>query len=46
MGIQNYYAWRFMGGKVDEAKLDRMMNDLGAQGRELAAAFDTHVVAR
>jgi len=32
-----------MGGKVDEAQLDRMMNELGAQGWELSAALDTDV---
>lgn len=32
-----------MGGKVDKAQLDRTMNELGAQGWELAAAFDTDV---
>ena len=32
-----------MGGKVDEAQLDRTMNELGVQGWELAAAFDTGV---
>ena len=32
-----------LGGKVDEAKLDHAMNELGAQGWELAAAFDTDV---
>jgi hypothetical protein len=31
-----------MGGKIDEAKLDQMMNDLGAQGWELASAIDTN----
>lgn len=31
-----------MGGKIDEAKLDQMMNDLGAQGWELASAVDTN----
>lgn len=30
------------GGKIDEAKLDAMMNDLGCAGWELAAAFDTN----
>ena len=33
----------WMGGKVDEAQLDRTMNELGSQGWELAAAFDTDV---
>jgi hypothetical protein len=32
----------WMGGKVDEVKLDAMMNDLGSQGWELAAALDTN----
>lgn len=32
----------WLGGKIDEAKLDQMMNDLGAQGWELASAFDTN----
>jgi hypothetical protein len=32
----------WMGGKIDEAKLDQMMNDLGTQGWELASAFDTN----
>ena len=31
-----------MGGKIDEVKLDQMMNDLGAQGWELASAVDTN----
>lgn len=31
-----------MGGKIDEAKLDQMMNDLGDQGWELASAVDTN----
>ncbi len=31
----------WLNGKVDEAQLDRMMNELGVQGWELAAAFDT-----
>ncbi len=31
-----------LGGKLDEAELDRLMNDLGDQGWELAAAFDTN----
>ena len=31
-----------LGGKTDEVKLDAMMNDLGGQGWELAAAFDTN----
>jgi hypothetical protein len=32
-----------MGGKLDNAQLDRTMNELGAQGWELSAAFDTDV---
>jgi hypothetical protein len=36
-------ATGFMGGKIDEAQLDRRMNELGAQGWELGAAFDTDV---
>ncbi len=31
----------FLGGKIDEAQLDDMMNDLGRDGWELAAAFNT-----
>ena len=31
------------GGKFDEAQLDRTMNELGDQGWELGAAFDTEV---
>jgi hypothetical protein len=31
-----------MGGKFDETQLDAMMNDLGREGWELAAAFDTN----
>ncbi|MBN1853603.1 MAG: DUF4177 domain-containing protein [Pirellulales bacterium] len=31
-----------MGGKVDESQLDAMMNDLGQEGWELTAAFDTN----
>jgi len=30
------------GGKLDEKKLDTMMNELGDQGWEIAAAFDTN----
>ncbi len=30
------------GGNTDETKLDQMMNDLGMQGWELAAALDTN----
>jgi|WetSurMetagenome_2_1015567.scaffolds.fasta_scaffold2228090_1 hypothetical protein len=32
----------WMGGKIDEVKLDAMMNDLGSQGWELVAALDTN----
>lgn len=32
----------WIGGKIDEAKLDHMMNDLGSQGWELVSAFDTN----
>jgi hypothetical protein len=35
-------ATGFLGGKIDEAKLDALMNDLGSQGWDLAAAFDTN----
>ena len=31
-----------MGGKLDEASLDAMMNDLGREEWELVAAFDTN----
>jgi len=31
-----------LGGKVDEVELDSMMNGLGGDGWELAAAFDTN----
>lgn len=31
-----------LGGKVDENKLDEYMNQLGQQGWELAASFDTN----
>lgn len=30
------------GGKFDETQLDTMMNDLGRDGWELTAAFDTN----
>jgi hypothetical protein len=36
-------ATGFMGGKVNESQLDQKMNELGAQGWELAAAFDTDI---
>jgi hypothetical protein len=32
----------FVGGKLDETKLDAMMNELGTGGWELVAAFDTN----
>ncbi len=32
----------WVGGKIDELRLDQMMNDLGQQGWELAAALDTN----
>ena len=35
-------ATGFTGGKFDETKLDCMMNELGAQGWELVAGFDTN----
>ncbi len=35
-------ATGIMGGRTDEAKLDTMMNELGEQGWELAAAFGTN----
>lgn len=35
-------ATGFLGGKFDEAQFDRTINDLGAQGWELTAAFDTN----
>jgi len=31
-----------MGGIIDEKKLDAIMNELGEQGWELSAAFDTN----
>ena len=34
-----------MGGKIDEKKLDEMMNELGDQGWELSAAFDSNMQA-
>jgi len=30
------------GGKLDELKLDALMNQLGAEGWELVSAFDTN----
>jgi hypothetical protein len=35
-------ATGIIGGKLDETKLDCMMNELGAQGWELVAGFDTN----
>lgn len=35
-------ATGLIGGKLDETKLDCMMNELGAQGWELVAGFDTN----
>lgn len=35
-------ATGFFGRNVDEVKLDEMINGLGIQGWELAAAFDTN----
>ena len=32
----------FLGGKFDESTLDAFMNQLGSQGWELVAAFDTN----
>jgi hypothetical protein len=32
----------FSGGKLDEIKLESIMNSLGEQGWELAAALDTN----
>lgn len=32
----------FSGGKVDENKLERLLNDMGQQGWELVNAFDTN----
>jgi hypothetical protein len=32
----------WLGGKIDEVKLDHMMNDLGSQRWELVSAFDTN----
>ncbi len=33
----------FVGGILDEKKLEAMMNQLGAEGWELVAAFDTNM---
>ena len=35
----------FMGGKLDEKELDALMNELGEQGWEISAAFDTNMQA-
>jgi hypothetical protein len=35
-------ATGLMGGRIDEDQLDALMNELGGQGWELAAAFDTN----
>ena len=35
-------ATGFIGGKLDETKLDYIMNELGAQGWELVTGFDTN----
>jgi hypothetical protein len=32
-----------VGGKVDKEELDRNLSELGAEGWELAAAFDTDI---
>lgn len=32
-----------VGGKVDKEELDRNLSELGAQGWELAATFDTDI---
>jgi len=37
-------ATGWLGVKFDEAQLDRTMNELGAQGWELGAAFDTNQI--
>ena len=34
----------FSGGKLDETKLDQMINELGRECWELVAAFDTNQV--
>ncbi len=36
-------ATGFIGGKINTAQLDRLMNELGGQSWELAAAFDTDI---
>ncbi|MEM9479129.1 MAG: DUF4177 domain-containing protein [Verrucomicrobiota bacterium] len=35
-------AHGWSGGKIDELKLDALMNDLGSQGWELAVGLDTN----
>jgi uncharacterized protein DUF4177 len=35
-------ATGFLGGKFDEQQLDRYMNELGSEGWELVAGFDTN----
>lgn len=35
-------AHGFLGGKIDRAKFEEMLNSLGAQGWELVSAFDTN----
>jgi len=35
-------AHGFLGGKVDREKFDLMLNDVGRDGWELVAAFDTN----
>jgi hypothetical protein len=35
-------ATGILGGKIDEAQLDALMNGLGSEGWGLAAAFDTN----
>ncbi len=34
----------WLGGNIDKLQLDQMMNELGQQGWELAAAVDTNKV--
>jgi len=35
-------ATGFLGGKVDETELDRLLNDLGREGWDLVTAMDTN----
>ena len=35
-------AGGLIGGKIDESKLESFMNDLGREGWELVAIFDTN----